>query len=224
MTAEGENGHLRWKKPGFEGYKAKGLCSVVCFPADAKETLSALSADAFTFDGSETIMGHRVLRPGAAPEADIESCKLCIAAAASVESGVTALAAAQGEGTETPLQVFVGLSNGQLWYLEVKQQQQKDEDHRQQEQLRLSAASKQLLCCRMAEPVDAACCYVRREGGGEEEAGEKSSSGSNGWSLMVIVLYSDGVAVASWPSEGHTTELPSVFYACTIHTILLLNP
>ncbi|KAL8455422.1 hypothetical protein Emag_000806 [Eimeria magna] len=203
---EDHEGPLRWQRPVPEGFKASALRPVVRMrPHEgAHADGGAPRVAAFSIDGSSTIVGHR-LSPYT-NTASVESCKLSIAAAAAADCGVTALAAAEGDGPNAPIEVFAGLTNGQLWHVEVNQQQTQDEEAQRQE-LRLSAASKQLLCCRMAGAIDITCSYVRLDA---REAAEASNQHSSKWTLMVIVLYSDGSAVVSWPAHGRTSELPLV--------------
>ncbi|OEH75264.1 hypothetical protein cyc_02719 [Cyclospora cayetanensis] len=224
MTAERDTFALQWEAPkgGEMGCIPKGLCPVMRFPASktppepaataegAAARADAFNAHFFTFDRSSTIGVQRLLplppseAAGAAAAVKTESSTLTIAAAAAADGGVTALAAAEAQEASAPLQLFAGLTNGQLWHLEVKTQLQHP--------LRLVASSKQLLCCRMAEPVDVVCCYVPSETAQEESAKVSERLQNGKWRLMVIVLYSDGVSVTAWPEDTHeqTKELPPV--------------
>ncbi|KAL8428949.1 hypothetical protein Efla_000989 [Eimeria flavescens] len=205
---EAESNKVRWQDVGVVGHKASGLCTVarLRLTGDSPAPIGPPSVDAFTFDGSSTVVGHSLL-PSGAVSAPLESYKLSIAAAAAADCGVTALAAAEGPSSNECIALFAGLTNGQLWHVEIQSQRSEDNEH-QRQRLRLSAASKQLLCCRMAEAVDAACCFVSQDPNGVTEAADQSSVSSR--SLLVVVLYSDGAAVASWLAEGQTRELPLV--------------
>ncbi|CDJ36179.1 uncharacterized protein EMH_0009480 [Eimeria mitis] len=229
MKQEGEPGPLlAWRSVGVEGFSPKGISAVVRFPAQGSSDTAKrpLLSDFLTYNGTATILAHRQLpseaEPGAktvAAKGDVESCKVCITAASAADSGVTALASAEAEAAGAPLQLFVGLTNGQLWQTEMKQQQ----DHHNNEpgvetQLprKLAVASKQLLCCRMAEPVDMVCCYVQGEGVSASSGAQEPQKSNTKYTLMLIALYSDGVAVVSWPEAGQTTELPAVDGGCRI--------
>ncbi|CDI73926.1 hypothetical protein, conserved [Eimeria praecox] len=228
MKEEGEPGPaLAWCSVGDEQFSPKGISTVVRppFQASTHKTERLRISDFFTYNGTAAILAHRILPSQAAPaskssatKGDVESCKVCITAASAADCGVTALASAEAEAAEAPLQLFVGLTNGQLWHMEMKQHQ----DHHNSEQgvqkppRRLSVASKQLLCCRMAEPVDMACCYVQREGITSSHGDEEPQNSSTRYTIMLIALYSDGVAVASWPETCQTTELPAVDGGCRL--------
>ncbi|KAL8429432.1 hypothetical protein ACSSS7_006618 [Eimeria intestinalis] len=205
---ENHAGQLQWHRPAPEGFRPSALRPVVRMHphGGAHAERGSPGVTAFSLDGSSTILGHRLLPPYT-NSAAIDTCKLSLAAAAAADCGVTALAAAEGERPSAPIELFAGLTNGQLWHVEVHQQQTQDEEAQRQE-LRLSAASKQLLCCRMAEAVDVTCCYVRLDANEAAEASDERSSSKQ--TLMVIVLYSDGAGVVSWPAHGRTTELPLV--------------
>lgn len=204
---------VHWHGAGVEGYQNKFLCPVVRIPAlgEPAAESSALCVDAFTCDGSDTVLGHRLRPPELTGSAhDVHSVKLSIAAAAAADSGVVALAAAEAEEHDASIHLFAGLTTGQLWHLEVREHKHNGGQEQTQQALRISAASKKLLCCRMAAPVDMACCYARQREEDEGEPTEKSSSGSSKWSLILFALYSDGVVAVSWATESHITELPVV--------------
>lgn len=208
MKAEGEGRSVKWYSSGGSGFHPKGLCSVVRSPPQGPSDHAErpLAADFFTFNGSSTVIAHRLL-PTREKAEELESCKLTIAAASAADCGVTALASAEAHTNEAPLQLLAGLSNGQLWLLEVKEQEQR-EIGGQKLPRSLTGSSKQLLCCRMAEPIDIACCYVTSKDDTGVADADKTKEGLSKWVLMVVVLYSDGVAVASWPDRNQTTEFP----------------
>ena len=211
---------VAWSRVGEEGLSPKGISAVVRLPVrgSADTTERCLISDFFTYNGTATILAHRLLPSQVAKEEktastkrDVESCRVSITAASASDSGVTALASAETEAADAPVQLFVGLTNGQLWQMEMKQQQ----DHRNSEHerglpRRLSVSSKQLLCCRMAEPIDMICCYVQGEGIPASVGAQDSEKSSTRYALMLIALYSDGVAVVSWPETSQTKELPLV--------------
>lgn len=213
---ETEKSRLRWHGAGVEGYQNKFLCPVVRAPAfeEPAAKSSAFCVDAFTCDGSDTVLGHCLHPPeGIGSAHDVHSCKLSVAAAAAAGSGVVALAAAEAEKNNPSIYLFAGLTTGQLWHLEVREHRHNGGQEQAQQWLRLSAASKRLLCCRMAAPLDMACCYALQSGQDEGEPTETSSSGGSTRSLIVFALYSDGVVAVSWATESHTAELPSVALA-----------
>lgn len=220
MEQDGESGpRLAWRSVRNEDLPPKGISAVVRFPSEgpADAAKRHILSDFLTFNGTATILAHRLLPSQtvqavntAAAKVDLESCKVSVTAASAANSGVTALAAAEADAADAPLQLFVGLANGQLWHMEIKQQQDRQNSEQcAEKQLprRLSVASKQLLYCRMAEPVDMACCYVQGEDMATSAVRQENQKRSIKYTMMLIALYSDGVAVVSWPETGHTTEI-----------------